>query len=87
MIKNGCIKWVKNSGGINQVRDAQAVKSFEENNKVPMTAFPQLSNEDIDNIIAYTSEPAPAAPTAVPGAAQLLVMLLRLIQVFLIMLY
>ena len=33
-----------------------------------MTAFPQLSNEDIDNILAYTSEPAPAAPAAVPGA-------------------
>lgn len=34
-----------------------------------MTAFPQLSNEDIDNIIAYTSEPAPVAAAPVAGAA------------------
>jgi hypothetical protein len=29
---------------------------YEENNK-SVTAFPQLSNGDIDNIIAHTSEP------------------------------
>jgi len=67
--KEWLYKWVKNSGELIKSGDAQAVKVFEENNKVPMTAFPQLSNEDIDNIISYTSEPAPAAPTAVPGAA------------------
>lgn len=61
-------KWIKNSGELIKSGDAQAVKVFEENNKVPMTAFPQLSNEDIDNILAYTSEPAPAAPAVVPGA-------------------
>jgi mono/diheme cytochrome c family protein len=37
--------------------DAEAVKVFEEYNQSVMTAFPQLSNADIDNIIAYTSEP------------------------------
>jgi len=67
--KEWLYKWVKNSGELIKSGDAKAVKVFEENNKVPMTAFPQLSNEDIDNIIAYTSEPAPAAPAAVPGAA------------------
>jgi hypothetical protein len=40
-----------------------------------MTAFPQLSNGDIDNIIAYTSEPkaeapAPAAGVGVAAAVQ-----------------
>ena len=34
-----------------------------------MNSFPNLSDEDIDNIIAYTSEPKPE-PTVVPGAAQ-----------------
>ncbi|UGS23337.1 c-type cytochrome [Flavobacterium channae] len=62
-------KWVKNSGELIKSGDAQAVKVFEENNKVPMTAFPQLSNEDIDNILAYTSEPKPEAPAVAPGAA------------------
>jgi mono/diheme cytochrome c family protein len=66
--KEWLYKWVKNSGELIKSGDAQAVKVFEENNKVPMTAFPQLSNEDIDNILAYTSEPAPAAPAVVPGA-------------------
>ena len=66
--KEWLYKWVKNSGELIKSGDAQAVKVFEENNKVAMTAFPQLSNEDIDNIIAYTSEPAPAAAAPVAGA-------------------
>lgn len=66
--KEWIYKWVKNSGDLIKSGDAQAVKVFEENNKVPMTAFPQLSNEDIDNILAYTSEPAPAAAAPVAGA-------------------
>ena len=49
--------------------DEQAVAIYEEYNKVAMNAFPQLSNEDIDNILAYTDyvpEPV-AAPTSVAG--------------------
>lgn len=57
--KEWLYKWIKNSGELIKSGDAQAVKVFEENGKVAMTAFPQLSNEDIDNILAYTSEPAP----------------------------
>ena len=65
--KEWLYKWVKNSGELIKSGDAQAVKVFEENNKVAMTAFPQLSNEDIDNILAYTSEPAPVVETPAPG--------------------
>jgi mono/diheme cytochrome c family protein len=67
-------KWVHNSGDLIKSGDAQAVKVFEENNKVPMTPFPQLSEVDIDNIIAYVSEPKAEAPAAtvaggkIPGA-------------------
>ncbi len=62
-------KWIKNSPELIKSGDATAVKVFEENGKIPMTAFPQLSKEDIDNILAYTSEPAPApeVPAVVPG--------------------
>ena len=67
--KEWLYKWIKNSGELIKSGDAQAVKVFEENNKVAMTAFPQLSNEDIDNIIAYTSEPAPVAVAPVAGAS------------------
>jgi cytochrome c2 len=69
-------KWVHNSSDLIKSGDAAAVKVFEENNKIPMTAFPQLSEGDIDNIIAYTSEPKAAAPAAtgtsaaVPGTVQ-----------------
>jgi mono/diheme cytochrome c family protein len=63
-------KWVHNSSDLIKSGDAQAVKIYEEYNKSVMTAFPQLSETDIDNIIAYTSTPkeeAPAAAAAVPG--------------------
>jgi mono/diheme cytochrome c family protein len=67
-------KWVKNSSDLIKSGDAQAVKVFEENNKAVMSAFPQLSDADIDNIIAYTSEPkaeavAPTGTASVPGTA------------------
>lgn len=63
-------KWVNNSSALIKSGDAVAVKLFEENNKAVMTAFPQLSTTDIDNILAYTSEPKPEpAKTAVAGAA------------------
>lgn len=61
-------KWVKNSSDLIKSGDAAAVKVFEENNKAVMTAFPQLSEGDIDNIIAYTSEPKAEAPAAAAGA-------------------
>ncbi len=60
-------KWIKNSSDLIKSGDAQAVKVFEANNKIPMTAFPQLSEADIDNIIAYTMEEKVAAPAPVPG--------------------
>ncbi len=61
--------WVKNSSALIKSGDADAVKLWEENKPAVMTAFPQLSNGDIDNIIAYTDEvkvDAPA-PALVPG--------------------
>jgi len=65
--KTWIYKWVHNSADLIKSGDAAAVKIYEEFNKVPMTAFPQLSEADIDNIIAYTMEPIPAAPAPVVG--------------------
>nr|WP_314896134.1 c-type cytochrome [uncultured Flavobacterium sp.] len=62
-------KWVSNSSDLIKSGDAAAVKVFEENNKAVMTAFPQLSNGDVDNIIAYTSEPKAEAPVAAGAVA------------------
>ena len=63
-------KWIHNSTELIKSGDAAAVKVYEENNKSVMTAFPQLSESDIDNIIAYTSEPkAEVAAPAVTAVA------------------
>ena len=61
-------KWIKNSKDLIASGDADAVKIFEEFNKTPMTAFPQLSDADVDNILAYTSQPKEEAK-AVAGVA------------------
>lgn len=55
-------KWVRNSSEMIKAGDPVAVKLFAENNNSVMTPFPQLSDADIDNILAYTSEVAPPAP-------------------------
>ncbi len=66
-------KWVHNSSEMIKAGDPTAVALFNEYNKSVMTAFPQLSEADIDNIIAYTSqpkaEPAGGASAAPPGTA------------------
>ena len=64
--------WIKDSQAMVKAGDAAAVKVFEENNKSIMTSFPQLSTQDIDNILAYTSEPAPVVekPTGSTGQAE-----------------
>ena len=44
--------------------DAYANKMYNEYNKAAMTAFPTLSNADIDDILAYTAAPPPAPVAA-----------------------
>lgn len=57
-------KWIVNSQELIKSGDAQAVQLYEEWNKVSMNAFPQLSNEDIDNILAYVEQPKPEPKVA-----------------------
>ena len=60
--------WIKNSPGMIKSGDAYANKIYAEYAQAPMTAFPTLSNTDIDDILAYTAAPPPtpaAATTAV----------------------
>ena len=61
--------WIKNSTAMVKSGDAQAVAIYEEYNGSVMTSFPQLSNEDIDNILAYTDyTPPPPDPGTMPAA-------------------
>lgn len=62
--KEWLYSWIKNSAGMIASGDAYANKIYAEYNQSAMTAFPTLSNEDIDNILAYTAAPPPA-PAAV----------------------
>lgn len=59
--------WIKNSPGMIKSGDAYAVKIYNEYNQAAMTAFPTLSNQDIDDILAYTAAPPPTPPTPGPG--------------------
>lgn len=56
-------KWIRNSMEMVNSGDPQAVALFEEWDNLIMTPFPGLTDEDIDNILAYTDqekvEPAP----------------------------
>ncbi|MGB5273502.1 MAG: c-type cytochrome [Flavobacteriaceae bacterium] len=61
-------KWIKNSSGMISSGDAYANKIYNEYNKAAMTAFPTLSNADIDDILAYTAAPPPAPVAAAAPA-------------------
>ena len=65
--KDWLYSWIKNSAALIKSGDEQAVAIYEEYNKVAMNAFPNLSNEDMDNILAYTDY-VPPKPTPPPGA-------------------
>ena len=60
--------WIKNSAAMIKSGDPQAIAIWEEYNRTAMNAFPQLSNVDIDNILAYADyiPPAPVVAQAAP---------------------
>ena len=67
--KDWLYKWIKNSQAMVASGDPDAVAIFNEFNGTAMTPFPQLSNADIDNIIAYTDTPKPEPVAAAAGGA------------------
>lgn len=68
--------WIRNSAAVIKSGDAYANKIYAEYNNSAMTAFPQLTDEDLNNILAYTAQEkaAPAgggqAVGEVPAAAE-----------------
>lgn len=94
--KEWLYSWIKNSSAMIKAGDAQAVAIWEEYNKTAMTAFPQLSNADIDNILAYTdyvppvtTPPAGTAPVGVAAPAsgitnEIILVVLALVFVLLV---
>ena len=61
--------WIRNSSGLIKSGDSYANKVYNEYGGAAMTAFPQLSDDDLSNILAYTAEekkaPAASATAAV----------------------
>lgn len=53
-------QWIRNSSAMIKAGDPQALKIYNEYNQAAMTAFPTLSNQDMDDILAYTDAPPPA---------------------------
>ena len=49
-------KWIRNSSSLIKSGDDYANRIYLEYNKAAMTAYPQLSDSDIDNILAYTAQ-------------------------------
>lgn len=65
-------QWIRNSAAVLATGDKYANDLFNQYNKLPMTAFPALKDEDIDNILAYVaqeqSKPVGGAKGAAAGA-------------------
>lgn len=68
--KEWLYKWVHNSAGLIASGDKYANDIYNKWGKTAMTAFPSLSNEDIDAIVVYVnSVKEPVKPTAAAGAS------------------
>ncbi|MGO3260519.1 MAG: cytochrome c3 family protein [Mesonia sp.] len=68
--KEWLYEWIKNSAAMIASGDDAAIAIYEEYNQTAMNAFPQLSNEDIDNILAYVEQPKPEPVQVAGGDAQ-----------------
>ena len=68
--KEWLYSWIKNGTQMIKDGDPQAVAIWEEYNRAVMTNYPQFSNEQIDNILAYTNYTPPAPAAAVASTAQ-----------------
>ncbi|MCK6650491.1 MAG: c-type cytochrome, partial [Bacteroidia bacterium] len=53
-------KWIKNSDALRKSGDAYAIKVYNDNNQVPMSAFEFLSDEELTALVEYIK--APPAP-------------------------
>ncbi|RSC95283.1 c-type cytochrome [Tenacibaculum singaporense] len=66
--------WIKNNAELRASGDKDAIAIFEEYNGSNMTAFPQLTDQNIDDILYYTTvgevKKTPAAGAEVAGQSQ-----------------
>ncbi|MDG1888819.1 MAG: c-type cytochrome [Flavobacteriaceae bacterium] len=68
--KDWLYSWIRNGSQMIKDGDAQAVAVWEEYNRSVMTNYPQFSDEQIDNILAYTNFTPPAPTNAAVGTTE-----------------
>ena len=61
--------WIRNSNSVIKSGDAYANKIYNEYNGAAMTAYPQFSDDDISNILAYTAQDKAVPPAAAVAVA------------------
>ncbi len=54
--KEWLVAWIKDNAALRASGDADAIAIFEEYNKITMTPYPNLSDQDIEDILAYTDD-------------------------------
>ncbi len=57
--------WIKDNNALRASGDKDAIAIFEEYNGMPMIAYPQFSDQDIDDVLAYTDDKPVESNTAV----------------------
>ncbi|MCH7524973.1 MAG: c-type cytochrome [Bacteroidetes bacterium] len=62
--------WIRNSPAVIKSGDVYGNKIYAEYNNAAMTPMPQLSDEEIDNILAYTAQEKVVAQTSAGNAVQ-----------------
>ena len=62
-------KWIKDNKSLIASGDKYAVEVFEKFNKTEMTAFPNLTDQDINDILEYTTNPPAPEPVAEAAGA------------------
>lgn len=67
--KEWLVKWVHNSSALIAAGDPYAVEIFNAWNRIPMTSFPQLSEEEIFAIFDYVNSVEAPGATAGPATA------------------
>lgn len=62
-------KWIKDSKALRESGDKYANEVFEKFNQTEMLPFPNLSDQDIDDILEYTTNPPAPEPAAAADGA------------------
>jgi len=61
--------WIKDNAALRESGDVDAIAIYEEYNKLPMTAYPFLSDSDIEDILTYTDGAPVEADAATESSA------------------